>query len=71
MKQSHWEYSLLPIWMLNYRDRRGKVYTYAMNGYTGKVYGELPVSLPKLGLLLAAVAAPLTALFTWIGGMLF
>lgn len=71
VKQSHWEYSLMPIWMLNYRDRKGKVYTYAMNGYTGKVYGELPVSFAKLGLLLAAVAAPLTALFTWIGGMLF
>lgn len=69
--KSHWEYSLLPIWVLNYRDRRGKVYTYAMNGYTGKVYGELPISFAKLGILLAAVAVPLTALFTWIGGMLF
>jgi len=71
VKQSHWEYSLLPIWMLTYRDRKGKVYTYAMNGYTGKVWGELPVSFPKLGLLLASVAVPLTAFFTWIGGMLF
>ena len=71
VKASHWEYSLLPIWMLNYRDRRGKVYTYAMNGHTGKVYGELPVSFAKLGILLGAVALPLTAFLTWIGGMLF
>lgn len=71
VKKSHWEYSLMPIWILTYRGRGDKIYTYAMNGYTGKVYGELPVSLPKLGLLLAAVAAPLTALFTWLGGMLF
>jgi hypothetical protein len=69
--KSHWEYSLMPIWMLTYKGQNGKSYTYAMNGYTGKVYGELPVSLPKLGLLLAAVALPLTAFFTWIGGMLF
>ena len=49
----------------------GKNYTYAMNGHTGKVYGELPISMAKLGLLLAAVAVPLTALFTVIGGALF
>lgn len=68
---SHWEYSLLPIWMLTYRDRRDRVYTFAMNGHTGKVYGELPISFPKLGILLASVAAPLTSILTWIGGMLF
>ncbi|MBQ9804999.1 MAG: TFIIB-type zinc ribbon-containing protein [Clostridia bacterium] len=71
VKQSHWDYSLLPIWMLNYRDKKGRVYTYAMNGYTGKVYGELPISFAKLGLLLGAIALPLTGLLTWIGGMLF
>ncbi len=69
--QSHWEYALMPIWLLTYRDRRGRAYTYAMNGHTGKVYGELPVSWPKLGLLLASVVLPLTAFFTWLGGMLF
>ena len=56
VRQSHWEYSLMPIWILNYK---------------GRVYGELPISFAKLGALLAAVALPLTALFTWIGGMLF
>ena len=71
VKKSHWEYSLLPIWMLNYRDKKGRVYTYAMNGYTGKVYGELPISFAKLALLLGAIAVPLTGLLTWIGGMLF
>ena len=71
VKQSHWEYSLMPIWVLTYRDRKDRTFTYAMNGYTGKVYGELPVSLAKLGILLASVAVPLTAFLTWIGGMLF
>lgn len=69
--KSHWEYSLLPIWILTYRDGRGKSYTYAMNGYTGKVYGELPVSRWRLGALFGAVTLVLTALLTWIGGLFF
>lgn len=69
--KSHWEYSLLPIWILTYRDRRDKVYTYAMNGHTGKIYGELPVSWWRLGALLGAVTAVATAVFTWMGGMFF
>ena len=71
VKQSHWEYSLLPIWILTYRGRKDRTYTYAMNGYTGKVYGELPVSLHKLAILLGAVAIPATAILTWLGGILF
>ena len=56
ISKSHWEYTLMPIWVLNYK-RKGKNYTYAMNGSTGKIYGELPVSLPKLAILFGAVAA--------------
>lgn len=62
--QMHWDYTLMPIWLLNYR-RKGKNYTYAMNGYTGKVYGELPVSggkLAVLGGIVGGVVALLVAL---------
>ena len=52
----HWDYTLMPIWLLNYI-RRGKTYTYAMNGYTGKVYGRVPVSGKKLAILGAVVGA--------------
>lgn len=51
---SHWEYSLMPVWILTYNKKhkknkaKDKTYVYAMNGSTGKVYGELPVSIPKL-----------------------
>lgn len=69
--KSHWEYSLMPIWVLNYKGKNGKNYTYAMNGHTGKVYGELPISFARLGILLASIAVPLTAIFTLIGGVLF
>jgi len=70
LQQSHWEYSLLPIWMLTYNHKSGKTYTYAMNGHTGKIYGELPISYPKLAVLLGIVTAVGTALLSLIGGLL-
>ena len=68
--KSHWEYSLLPIWMMTYLGKDGKSYTYAMNGHTGKIYGELPVSLWKLGALLGSVTAIGTVILTFLGGMM-
>ncbi len=65
---SHFEYSLMPIWILTYNKKhksnkkKDKTYIYAMNGSTGKVYGELPVSIPKL---------LLTALLTLLGAFAF
>jgi len=40
------EYALLPVWMLNikYQD---KFYTFAMNGQTGKMIGDIPYSKKK------------------------
>ena len=73
IRASHWEYSLLPIWILTYRKKgrkKDKVYTYAMNGHTGKIYGEFPVSIPKLLMLFGAVAGVLAVLFTLIGRFL-
>ena len=69
INKSHWEYSLLPVWVLTYRSKKGKIYTYAMNGHTGKVYGELPISFAKLGLMLAGVVAALTPIFMLLGGL--
>ena len=50
---SHWEYSLLPVWVLTYLKKgktkgKDKTYVYAMNGHSGKIYGEFPVSIWKL-----------------------
>ena len=67
---SHWEYTLMPIWILTYQ-RKGKNYTYAMNGSTGKIYGELPVSPIKLGILGTLAAALVGALSFLIGWGLF
>lgn len=63
-------YLLFPVWTLTYRksDKKDdKIYYYAMNGQTGKVCGELPVSMKKLLGLFAAVALPLFALFAIVG----
>lgn len=66
----HWDYSLMPIWLLTYEDKKGKRYTYAMNGHTGKIYGELPIS-PKRVAFGAFITGLLTALGTaLIGGAL-
>ena len=37
------KYALLPVWFLNY-DYHGESYQIAINGQTGKVSGELPIS---------------------------
>ena len=70
---SHWEYSLLPIWIMTYKkkNRKGKerTFVYAMNGATGKVYGEFPVSIPKLILFGLGVFIGAAALLGLIGAL--
>ena len=41
------EYVLLPVWLLNikYKD---KLYTFAMNGQTGKMIGNIPTDRKKV-----------------------
>ena len=62
----HWEYTLMPIWILTYR-RKNKNYIYAMNGSTGKIYGELPISIPKISLFGSIIAFAAWALSFIIG----
>ena len=51
---SHWEYNLLPVWIMTYIKKhktdstKDKTFMYAMNGATGKIFGKLPISIPKL-----------------------
>lgn len=68
IKACHWDYSLMPIWLLNYKSKKGKVYTYAMNGHTGKIYGELPINAKKVTLcsILSGIGAGLLIL---LGGL--
>ncbi len=67
--EKSWRYNLLPVWVLNYK-HKDKTYIYALNGQTGKVYGELPVCSKKLGALFAGVAAGVSALLMIMGVIL-
>ena len=66
---SHWEYTLMPIWILTYK-KGEKTFVYAMNGSTGKIYGELPISPLKLAILGVAVSAITAIIAFLIGGAL-
>lgn len=65
-----WDYTLLPIWVLAYR-YGGKVYTFAVNGVTGKVFGEIPLSKPRQWLCAGGIAAAVALIIGLIGGLLF
>lgn len=64
---SHWESALMPIWILTYK-KGERTYVYAMNGATGKIYGELPLSPIKLALLGALTFAAVALIGLLIGG---
>lgn len=68
VNKSNWDYTLLPIWVLNYR-YHGKIYTFAINGYTGKLFGDLPLSRPKLGITFGSIAVGIAAILSVIGGL--
>jgi len=56
-------YVLLPVWMLNTK-YRGKVYTFAMNGQTGKITGSLPVCPKRFAGWFAGIWAAAAAVIT-------
>lgn len=56
-------YVLLPVWMLNTR-YRGKLYTFAMNGQTGKMTGAFPVSYKRAAGLFFGIFAGVSILAT-------
>ena len=61
LKRGKVHYALLPVWILNTR-WEGKDFLFAMNGQTGKLVGNLPVSTKRVIGLFAAIAAPLIAI---------
>ncbi|MDW2798589.1 zinc ribbon domain-containing protein [Clostridium boliviensis] len=68
LEDESWEYALLPVWTLTYRDEaRDRIYYFTINGQTGKVCGELPVDKGKLMLLFAKVFVPVCLLLLLAG----
>lgn len=68
LKDPSVNYALLPVYLLN-TTYKGKNYRFAVNGQTGKVVGELPISRAKKLLyfwsLAIPVAIPVIALAFW------
>lgn len=61
-------YGLLPVWMLN-TTYKGKTYTFAMNGQTGKFVGDLPVDKGAFFAWFAGLTAGIGAVITLIAGL--
>lgn len=60
------KYALMPVWLLSTKWQE-KNYLFAMNGQTGRLVGDLPISKGKL----AAWFAGLFAVFALLGSFLF
>lgn len=61
-----WNYTLLPAWILTF-NYNGKTYVYAVNGQTGKSFGELPLNNQKV-LLVSSIIFGITTIALAIGG---
>ena len=66
VRQQGVSYALLPVWLLSTR-WQDKNYLFAMNGQTGRLVGDLPVSKGRMALLFAG----LFAIFAVLGSLLF
>lgn len=60
VKQNKVRYVLLPVWMLNTR-YKDKIYTFAMNGQTGKITGTFPICPKRSAQWFAGIFAGVTA----------
>ncbi|MCF0141918.1 MAG: hypothetical protein HUJ75_00920, partial [Parasporobacterium sp.] len=58
-------YALLPVWILKTK-WENKDYIFAMNGQTGKLVGDLPVSKSKYWLFTLLLTIPAAALFYFL-----
>lgn len=65
----HSDFVYLPIWFISYRYRDND-YIFAMNGQTGKVIGEPPVSRGKVAGWAAGISAAVFVILMVIGGLL-
>ena len=63
------QYVLLPVWILNTK-YRGKLYTFAMNGQSGKMTGSFPICPKRTALWFSGIFAGVTAL-AYVIQMLF
>ncbi len=65
IRQGHAKYVLLPVWMLStkYQD---KIYTFVMNGQTGKMTGSFPISAKRSAAWFSGVCAVVAAIAAFV-----
>lgn len=64
-----WSYTLLPVWIITYK-YKGKIYPFAINGQTGKLYGSLPADTGRL-IAMSSLIAGIAFAFGMLGGIFF
>ncbi|MCR4991030.1 MAG: hydrogenase maturation nickel metallochaperone HypA [Lachnospiraceae bacterium] len=60
------KYLLLPVWISSYK-YKDKIYQFAVNGQTGKVYGKTPISAIKVILTIIIVIALFALIYYFMG----
>ena len=70
LRQMQHDYVLLPVWFLNYQ-YKGKDYSFAINGQTGKQSGTPPLSWAKALLFSGALGVVVLIIFLLFGGGIF
>ena len=65
LTQGDVKYALLPVWMLTTK-WNGKPFIFAMNGQTGKLIGDLPVSWGKFFAWFAGISVPLIGVLSFL-----
>ena len=69
VQNTSWRYLLLPVWVLTYKAHNKKIYTYMMNGQTGKLCGKLPIDFKRLAALFGIVSGGII-LLSMLGSLL-
>lgn len=64
-----WEYMMLPVWFMTYK-YNGQIYSFAVNGQTGKLAGTPPLDKGKLRLFSAGIGIAAALIAFLIGGVL-
>ncbi len=70
LTQGKARYVLMPVWLLNTR-YKDQIYTFAMNGQTGKMTGQLPICPKRTAAWFAGICACVTALAWLVQAMIF
>lgn len=68
--KAEFDYVLLPLWTVTYEGSDGKTYFYSINGQTGTICGELPISWGRLLSVAGGFAAIVFAIVLFLGYLL-